>query len=279
MKSKFLHVFFFIILNSACFGQNLTKTKKIIFKYSKGFSSLNSAGEYDKEEILEFIPISNDIFKRKILSIRRKYVYNPKTQKNDILVVDSTSKIDKKNISFDSFQNLIIQLNSNKDNFDLKNLIPNLSQISKREVISMAKQIDKLYFFVDDDNGKIDEFGKERIKKIRNYVKLDSFILGFKPTIESSLVVVDAWNTLRITFIEQTDTIEYRFQFYSLLGQPITKIINNDYTKEENFINIDILNLIKNFLSRKSIIKEAISFERFKEAYISWYINEKIWDK
>ena len=278
MKYPSLIIAFSIIAMSSVCSQTLSQTNKIIFQYNIGHYRFQSAGEYEKIEILEFIPIKNGRFRRKTLSIKNSYVFNPKTQLNDIRVADSTWKIDNVKFTIDMFQRFINQLNSNKENFDFANMKDYLTPISKKDIITVAKSINKFYYFTDEDDKKIDKAGREKIKEIKNFVKIDSFILAFKPKIEDDLVVVDDWNNLEISFIEQNDTITYRFQFFSLLGQPYNKQINTNYDKTEKFINVVVNHDIQKFLPRKSIIKNAVSYNRLNEAYIKWYIKTKIWD-
>jgi hypothetical protein len=119
----------------------------------------------------------------------------------------------------------------------------------------------------------------KRIKKIKRLYLIDTFLLLRKPSLEYEMVVMDAWNSLTISFCEQTDTIKYSFQFYELLGQPFSKTVNNDYSHRVRFVNSDVNGLLTKILPRNSLTAKAIGFDRLKEEYIAWFIGNKIWGK
>ena len=174
---------------------------------------------------------------------------------------------------------MLDNLNNSKDNFDKENILPFLSTISTQEVLAVAKKYGKDYWFIDDENGKVDEFGRERIKKIKNFYLLDTFLLKQKPSLEYEMFVTDAWNNLTISFYEQKDTTKYSFQFYTLLGQPFSKTINNEYSNRKRFINSEVNNLLTKILPSNSFTKKAIGYSALKEKYILWFIDNNMWDK
>jgi hypothetical protein len=260
-------------------GQDLTQIKKVSLHYTIGHYNFGDTGRYEKEEIIEFAPVSKNRFLRRSYKITKRYITNPQTKENNLSVNDTILDKSDKFYSFETFQTLLDNLNNSKDNFGKENILPLLSSISTKEVLGVAKKYGKDYWFIDDENGKVDEFGKERIKKIKHFYLLDSFLLNEKPSLKYEMVVTDAWNNLTISFCEQNDTTNYRFQFYTLLGQPFSKTINNDYSHRTRFINSQVNNLLTKILPSNSFAEKAIGFEGLKKKYILWCIDNKMWDK
>ena len=268
-----------ILFPFASHGQDLTRVKKISFRYTVGHYNFGDTGRYEREEIAEFIPVSKNGLSRSTYTITKRYIPNPETKANNLSVKDTISNKSDKSFSFSVFQVLLSNLNETKDNFKKENLFQFLSTINKKQILSVAKKNDKSYCFIDDENGRVDKFGQERIKKIKHLYLIDSFLLLRKPSLEFETVVVDAWNSLTITLFEQIDTIKYSFQFYELLGQPFSKTINSDYTNRVRFINSDVNGLLTKILPHNSLTAKAIGFDRLKEEYILWFIANKLWDK
>ena len=205
------HFVLLILFPFASHGQDLTKVKKISFRYTVGHYNFGDTGRYEREEITEFVPVSKNSLLRSTYTITKRYVPNPETKENNLSVKDTISNKSDKSLSLSAFQDLLDNLNKTKDNFKKENLFPFLSTISKKEILSVAKKHDKSYWFFDDENGRVDKFGRERIKKIKRLYLIDSFLLLRKPSLEYEMVVMDAWNSLTISFCEQTDTIKYSF--------------------------------------------------------------------
>ena len=273
------HFILLILFPFSTQAQDLTKVEKISFRYTIGHYNFGDTGRYEREELIEFIPESKTRFSRSSFAITKRYIPNTETKENNLSVRDTISYKSDKSFSQSTFQNLLDNLNKTKDNFKKENLVPFLSTITKKEILSIAKKHDNDFWFTDDENGRLDKYGRERIKKIKQLYLIDSFLLLRKPSLEYEMVVMDAWNNLTISFFEQTDTVKYRFQFYELFGQPFSKTINNDYSHRTRFVNSDVNGLLTKVLPRNSLTAKAIGFERLKEEYIVWFIENKMWDK
>jgi len=273
------HFVLLILFPFASHGQDLTKVKKISLRYTIGHYSFGDTGRYEREEITEFVPTSNNSLSRSYFTITKRYVQNPETKENNLSVKDTISNKSDKSFSLSTFQDLLDNLNTTKDNFAKANLLPFLSPISKKEILSVAKKHNIAFWFIDDENGRVDKLGRERIKKIKRFYLIDTFLLLRKPSLDYEMVVMDAWNSLTISFCEQTDTTKYNFQLYELLGQPYSKTINNSYRHRVRFVNSDVNGLLTKILPRSSLTVKAIGFDGLKEDYISWFISNKIWDK
>lgn len=273
------HFILLILFPFSTQAQDLTKVEKISFRYTIGHYNFGDTGRYEREELIEFIPESKTRFSRSSFAITKRYIPNTETKENNLSVRDTISYKSDKSFSQSTFQNLLDNLNKTKDNFKKENLVPFLSTITKKEILSITKKHDNDFWFTDDENGRLDKYGRERIKKIKQLYLIDSFLLLRKPSLEYEMVVMDAWNNLTISFFEQTDTVKYRFQFYELFGQPFSKTINNDYSHRTRFVNSDVNGLLTKVLPRNSLTAKAIGFERLKEEYIVWFIENKMWDK
>jgi hypothetical protein len=273
------HFILLILLPFSAQAQDLTKVKRVSFKHTVGHYNFGDTGHYEKEEITEFVPISKNKFSRSAFIITKRYIANPETKENNLSISDTTTSKSDKYFAIAVFQSLVENLNRTKDNFKKENILPFLSTINKTEILSVAKNHDKDFWFIDDKNGKVDEVGKERIKKIKQFHFIDSFLIKQRPSLENEMVVIDAWNNLTISFCEQSDTTKYRFQFYELLGQPFSKTINNDFSHKKRFINSEVNNLLTKILPRNSFTEKAIRFDSLKDKYILWYIDNKMWDK
>ncbi|MBK6381764.1 MAG: hypothetical protein IPF72_19725 [Chitinophagaceae bacterium] len=185
---------------------------------------------------------------------------NSETKENNLSVKDTILSKSDKSFSLSTFHDLLDNLNKTKDNFEKANLLPFLSPISKKEILSVAKKHHNEFWLIDGENGRVDKVGRERIKKIKRLYLLDTFLLMRKPSLEYEMVVLDAWNNLTISFCEQTDTTKYSFQFYELLGQPFSKTINNDYSHRVRFVNSDVNGLLTKFFHVTLLLQKPLGF-------------------
>lgn len=273
------HFVLLILFPFAAHGQDLNKIKKISLQYTVGHYNFGITGRYEKEEIIEFIPVPKTRLSRNSFTITKRYVHNLETKENNLSVNDTSSITSGNSFSFITFQSLLNSLNKTKDNFNKETILPFVSSISKTEILSVAKKLGESFWFIDEETKRVDKFGREKMRKIKQFHFLDSFLLRRKPYLIYETIVSDAWNYFTISFCELNDTTAYGFQLFSLLGQPFNKTINNDYSHRKRFINTEVNNLLTNILPKKSFAKKVIGFERLNEEYILWFIDNKMWDK
>jgi hypothetical protein len=260
-------------------AQDVNKIQKVIFHYKRGGYNFGQAGIFGKQEILGFTTNSNaNTFTRKIFLITERVIHNPLTNKNDSTVYDTTFYNAKKIFKVKQLYNLIEQLNIDKDNFSNKDLQPLLKPIKTKEIMSIAKRDEKDYWFTDKEGGKIDEFGREIINKLKNYDMLDSFLVVNKPDKDLMLVGIDGWNYLNISFVAKNDTTQYRFDFQGLLGQPYIKRKSGDLSSQTTILNSDVNEILLKFCPKNLSISKQLSLDLIKEKYIAWYINAQMWD-
>jgi hypothetical protein len=275
MRKFLLVVLLFPIVLHA---QDLNKINKIIFNYNIGGYNFGDTGYYAKEETVEFTRTKGKTFSRHTVDVIKRYVYNPATEQNNLSINDTVLNKRNSKFSLTDFQILIDQLNVTKDNFDVHNIKTRLPALDKKEILSIAKRYNKDFWFIDDETKKTDEFGREKIEKIKSYNFLDSFLKAEKPDPRFEWAIIDAWNSFTIRFVEQRDTIKYTFQLYSLLGQPFSRIVNRDFSKRTLSINSEVNGELIKFLLRNSIARKAIGYNQLQEKYILWFINNQMWD-
>ena len=120
------------------------------------------------------------------------------------------------------------------------------------------------------------EVRRNLYKNIKSYFQLDTFLLIKKPNLEYDLVVSDVWNRLSITCLCGADTIEYRSQYFEMLGQPVNKYVNRIYSAGNKFLNLEINTAVKEFVPENSLIGQAVDLNQLKEEYIIWFIKTKM---
>ena len=206
----------FLAFGLSAFGQTADSISKIIFRYDRGAYSFGDPGKYSVTEIIEYSKNPHQQFIVTNFFQFNKY-YDTATKSS---IVDTIKKrtslfsIDKEQIN-----NLILELNTTRDNFSFSFLKPNLKAISKKEITSVAKKYDLHWKFEKDYSDREDK--RTAFKELKAFYLLDSFLVKKKPDLQYDLVVIDVWNTLSITCVSNADTVEYRSQFFELFGQPI----------------------------------------------------------
>ena len=260
-------------------GQDLGLTSKVIFHYNIGHYNFGEAGQYAKEEIIEFTATSKQIFALSSYKlITKAYIQNPTTKQNNLSRNDTVINLIKNHRTLKHEMNqLSKELNRSNDDYSLANMLPFLKPLTKREILSTAKKYSMEYWFIDEETNKVDDVGKEIIKKIRRFDHLDTFLINQKPDRETELVVIDAWNRLKISFVQPRDTIEYTLRFSSLFGQPVYKKINKDIATETKIINLDINKIMLTVLPRNTLVYKSIDLNSLKESYIIWFTENEKW--
>lgn len=252
-------------------GQFADSISKITFCYDKGHYTFGTSGYYAISEIIEYSKSNSTNFHITRHFQLKKY-YNSKT--NTVSTDTIRLKSPKAHIPFSKTEKLMTELNISRDNFNAAYVRPFLKAPAKSEITSIAKKHDLIWKFENEYSDREDR--RELVKNINRFSLLDTFLLKKKPNLEYDLVIHDAWNSLSITCIGTTDTIEYRSQFFELLGQPVSKYVNRKYGDGKKFINLEINNSIQGIVPANSLISQAVDLNQLKEEYIMWYIKEKM---
>lgn len=117
---------------------------------------------------------------------------------------------------------------------------------------------------------------KKAIKEMKTFLAFDSFLIFKRPTTEFEMIVTDNYNGLRIMTIKNTDTTEYRCQFFEALGQPITRYDNRNYMTSSKIFNLEVNTTGQIFLPKSSMISKVFNLDNIKEEYIKWYLEKRM---
>jgi hypothetical protein len=254
----------FIFLGKLALGQSIDSITEINFKYSKGHSSWGKPGKYSRSESLVFK--KND--DRNFELIRFFRVINSAGKDGRTFTKDTTHIFLRKNTIINShcIQNWLNQLNTEKENYNEVYIKPLLKIPSKNEITNVAKLIDKELFFDKDFR----EEKKAVIEKIQDFYRLDSFLINTKSNTDNLMVVVDAWNLLRVEVISKNDTTIYHSQFRFPIGQPIVRYERNDFSRGTNIFNLEVNTAAQTFLPKESLIYNVLDINNIKQQYIKY---------
>lgn len=263
---RLLSLFILFICSTNTIGQTSSK-EEYILKYSIGHYNFGNTGEYERTETFKFKLKHKYFVLTEFQSITNRYEYNPETLLNDHKVSDTIIKfLDKKNAK-EEIENLVVQLNQNGNNFNTDFLNQkNLGKISKKDILKIAKQRDQTYLFIDEETEKVDDQGKQRIKKIQNFKDFEKYLEEIRPKTDVIMVVSDAWNYARLGYANSTLTD--KMDFNSILGQPIQK--NNS---SDQIINLNVNLILLKILPKESLLSKKVDFANLKADYINWFIE------
>jgi len=258
---KYIAVFLFTISALTAIAQRDKPPSKIVIKYSKGHSTWGETGIYSRGEIFEMSFGVDSTFKINHYFKITNTAVDSSTFKKDTIEMLVKHKI----ISKRTIESLFSQLNITKDNFNVSFIKPLLAKPTKRQILEIAKKRDNHYKF----EKEYTDDAKERIAKIRNFDRLDSFINLNRPDPNISLVTVDAWDRIDIYLINKADTISYFGQFYQLLGQPFFR-----FREDKGIVNLQINTTLASILPKSSILRKRLAINSITEKYIEWYIDK-----
>ncbi|WP_281232862.1 hypothetical protein [Flavobacterium gelatinilyticum] len=238
--------------------------KELVLKYSIGKHNFGEIGQYETKEILKFQENDSFFILTEFQTITNSYVYNSETEKNDLKISDTIIKSVNKRIEKKEIENLVKQLNQNENNFNSDFIDAKLSKkITKKDILKTAKKRGQIFLFVDDETGKLDNFGKEKIKEIQNYKNFEEYLKEINPSINNLVVYFDIWNFVEITYLSSN----YKMDFHSVLGQPIR--INNS----NQIVNLKVNLILSKILPKKSLLTKETALENIKTSYIHWFIK------
>lgn len=255
------------------FCQNLENATKIKFFYSSGGSSWGKNRVFSRSEIFELTKDNDSFVLNKHLKIKEK-VRNQKITKDTIEV----GKKKKSFIPKNDIENLLVELNTNRENFTPKFLSTHFAKPSKKEIFKIAKQNDEKDLFANDYEEKIDF--ENRYFDIQNYKKLDDFVNSYKKDKEH-LVYIDAWHFLRLFVYQKEEIKMYEFVFLENFGQPISVYTVESLNEKSNKVNLihssktQITNFNVNLLLQKILPKETMTnkildLNKIRDKYIIW---------
>jgi preprotein translocase subunit Sss1 len=247
--------------------------------YRIGYSSWGKNGIYSKSEVFELIETENENYKIiKHLKISEK-------AKNRILSKDTTSikTSNYKLIPKNEVQNLLIELNTNKENFTEDFLKQNFKKPTKKEILKIAKKIDQKKYFINDYDEKADT--EKKYSQIQDYKYIDEYLNTNKPNADEYFVTVDVWNSLGIITFSKEQTKSYELRFLENCGQPISidfakldekeKIVGILENKSSTIINLNVNLILQKILPNNTKLWNAIDLNEIRNEYIIWYLDKK----
>ena len=264
----------FLSLGQFAFGQSADSINKIVFNYGKSHSSWGEPGIYGRGEVIELSKTSNGnyIISRRFTTTASAGDDGKTFHKDTIELSTKASKI----IAKEKIQFWLTQLNTNQENFTESFIKPKLTAPTKKEIYQVAKMNDQLDLLKDSDFDREDKaYAKKKIKEMKKFYGLDSFLITKRPSLEFELIVSDASNMLIVKTINNNDTTEYRSQFFESSGQPISRYVNRNYSGGSKVFNLEANTSAQRFLPKNSIISKVLDLNNIKEDYIKWYLGNK----
>jgi hypothetical protein len=266
-KMRYLILIVFVQLSLA---QNFEDIRRIKFSYSIGGSSWEDDVIYSRSEIFELVKKEDgDFIFIKHLKIN-DIVKNNNFTKDTIVIKSGKYPIIMKS----EIQNLLRELNTNRDNYTEEFIKQNLKKIKRKEILKIAKECDQIDYFKNDYDEKKDT--QKKYSQIQEYKYFEEFININKPHIETYELTLDAWNSLEIITFEKDKTIIYNSQYFKNCGQPIS-IQDSSMQKSlgKQIINLNINLIIQNILPKSAEISKIVDLNNIKYNYINWYLENK----
>ena len=255
-------LFFLLLVGLNATAQTEKPLTKVVIKYFKGYDPFNQFGVYSRGEIIEISAVHDSLFKiNHYFKITDTQVDSSITKKDTVEIRSGSNRLIPKKI----IDNLYVQLNTTKDNFNISFIKPLLKRPTKKRILAEATKLDKHYKFEDEYTHE----AKKRITKIRNFAKLDSFVNLNKPNPNEYMVIIDAWDRVDIYLIGKTDTVRYSGEFHQLLGQPFFKRVES-----KGIVNLQINTTIRGILPQSSILRKRLDINSLTDEYIDWYIEK-----
>jgi hypothetical protein len=277
MKKIILIVLFFFV--QFTYSQNFENVNKFRFIYSIGGSSWGKNGIYSRSEIFELTKTEVGDFKiSKQISVSKK-AKGKIFSEDSIFIKTSNYKI----IAKKEIENLLISLNTNKENFTAEFLKQNLTKPTKNEVFEIAKKCDQKDYFKNDYDEKTDT--EKKYSQIQEYKYFEEYLNIDKPNVNGYEITMDAWNELSIITFSKEETKSYNLQFFKNCGQPISidfieinrkdKIVKLIENKSSTIINLNVNLILQKMLPNNTKLWNVLDLKNIRNKYINWYLESK----
>lgn len=167
---------------------------------------------------------------------------------------------------------LIANINTNKDNFSVTFIKSKLKQPTRRQIKNMAHKRDEFYKIECD--GLFDcGYRNQIIDSIIGFKKFEKFVAELNLS-SKQMLVIGYWTEARIVLYSDKNIITYIFPFMNnKIGQPITKIFNENYLNNYSCINLIVNEIIREIIPKKSITFKAFDLKNLNEDYINWCLK------
>jgi len=254
-------------------AQNPDSLSKMIFEYSVGRDATINSGIYLITEIIELSKKSGDLFTTSAITRISSWHNEERTQYRYDTTQINISKIRKTKLEVGD---LIKQLNTSEDNFNIDFILPKLTNPSRKDIIAVSEKYNKKQHFQKNYLDKKDR--RKAIREMKNFYQLDSFLNIIKNDSLENTFFSHYFHNLSIVFVGRKDTSNYRCRFYEPFGQPFKKIIKNlkSGLVIKKISNLKINLAIQGLIPDISLLLKAIDLNAIKESYINWYIDTKM---
>lgn len=261
---KKMWVIFLILFYFLGYSQNTESIdyKRIEIVFVKGNSW--QEGIYSKSEVIAIIQDNNDFRISEYLKVNS-------IKKRDKYRTDTIKVKQNRVIKREQIDRLLKELDINKNNFTQEYLIENFTKPTKKEILKIAKEIDRGLHFRKKYNTKNDI--ETKYSELQEYKYLSEFIEISKPKLNEKLGINDAWNNLKIAIYSGNEMTTYDFQLFKNCGQPISI---NWKDKSDQIINLNVNLILKDILPKDSNILENIDLNNIRDEYIAWFIEHKM---
>ncbi|WP_157505921.1 hypothetical protein [Flavobacterium chungangense] len=166
MKKALIYLIFCTTIS---FGQNLDTVKRIEISYGYGEQCFPKNGIYSRSENFTFEKSESKNF---YLTRFKKFKAR---KKGTVFSKDSVITILEKKIDSNLIKDLIVNINSNKENFSFTFLKSKLKEPTKKQIKKSAHKRDKFYKIECD--GLFDcEYRNQIIDSIKSFDKFDKFV-------------------------------------------------------------------------------------------------------
>ena len=271
---------FLLVFNGQfLFSQNSESIDKIKFVYSIGGSSWGKNGIYSRSEIIELIKTEKGDFKiSKQLKVNEKA--NGNVFSKDTIIINSSNY---KTISNDEINNLLISLNTNKENYTEEFLKKNFDKPNKKEILKIAKDNDNKSYLKNDYDEKNDT--EKKYSEIQEFKYFEEYLKLNRPNISEFMVTMDAWNNLGILTFSKEERKSYNLDFFKYCGQPISadyieiiekeKKVNIIENKSFSIINLNVNLILLKILPKNTKLLSQLTLNKIRDKYIEWFLENK----
>ncbi|MEC4003342.1 hypothetical protein OX283_001625 [Flavobacterium sp. SUN052] len=261
-------LFYFIFCTTISSGQTLDTIKKIEIFYGYGNQCFPQNGIYSRSELFTLEKSESETF----FLLKYKKFWSKSRKKATIFSQDSLVKKRNKEIDSNLITDLIVNVNSNKENFSFEFLKSRLNMPTKRQIKKLARRIGLNYKI--DCYGLFDcEYRNHVIDSIKQFDKFDKFISSLNLS-SKQMLVIGYWKMARITLYSEENSVTYEFSYTNnKIGQPIIKWYNKNFIVSYGFVNLLANEVVREIIPKESITFKAFDLNRITEDYICWYLQ------
>ncbi|MEO6358325.1 MAG: hypothetical protein ABIO56_16950 [Ferruginibacter sp.] len=240
--------------------------------YSTGQWDFKLEGMKSSEEFISFRKADSLFLVSKYYSVQKL------ASRDKSIHSDTTFSSSKKVITKGTMEELVINLNQDKNNTDEKNVKSIVGTITDKQINEVAKEFKIDWMFKEKYSSRADR--KTLFKNIKSLKFFDDFYKMLNPTyrIDTAFTFANKVIGFVITTYALKDTIQYLGQPANLILQPFCKVLDANRKKMNCIINLDINNHLSEILPSDSVFKIVLE-TYLRKYYIKWSLdNEDMWE-